>query len=67
MNNRDWKAWAKAAGVRALRTMAQAALSYIGGATMFGEVNWQGVASAAVMGGVISVLMAFAGLPEVEE
>ena len=67
MNKNNWKEWAKAAGIRALRTMAQAALSYIGGATMFGEVNWQGVLSAAIMGGIVSVLMALAGLPEVEK
>ena len=67
MNKNNWKEWAKAAGIRALRTMAQAALSYIGDATMFGEVNWQGVLSAAIMGGIVSVLMALAGLPEVEK
>ena len=67
MSKEYWLEWAKAAAIRAVRTMAQAALAYIGGATMFGEVNWQGVLSAAVMGGILSILMALAGLPEVEK
>lgn len=57
----------KAATIRMIRTMAECALSYIGTATMIGEVNWIGVASSAAMGGVISILMAIAtGLPEVQ-
>lgn len=55
----------KAAAVRAVRTMAECALAYIGTATMLHEVNWLGVLSSAAMGGVVSILMAVAtGLPE---
>lgn len=62
-----WKEWAKAAGLRAVRTFAEAALAYIGtGAVVIGDVNWLGVLSAGAMGAVISVLMALAGLPELE-
>lgn len=56
----------KAAAVRAIRTAAECALTYIGTAVMLHEVNWLGVLSAAAMGAVTSVLMAIAtGLPEV--
>ena len=59
------KFW-KAATVRAIRTMAECALAYIGTATMLHEVNWLGAISSAAMGGVVSILMAIAtGLPEV--
>lgn len=62
------KTFWKAAGMRAVRTMAQAALTYIGTASMLHEVNWLGVLSAAVMGGILSILMAVAtGLPEVDD
>ena len=55
----------KAAMIRAVRTMAECALAYIGTATMLHEVNWLGVLSSAAMGGVVSILMAVAtGLPE---
>ena len=63
---RDWKAWGKAAGIRALRTFGESALAYIGtGAIVLGDVNWVGVLSAGVLGAVTSILMALAGLPEV--
>ena len=56
----------KAAMIRAVRTMAECALAYIGTATMLHEVNWLGVLSSAAMGGVVSILMAVStGLPEV--
>lgn len=65
MNN--WKAWIKAAGIRALRTFGQAALAYIGtGALVLGDVNWIAVLSAGALGAATSILMAFAGLPEVK-
>lgn len=55
----------QAAAIRAVRTMAECALAYIGTATMLHEVNWLGVLSSAAMGGVVSILMAVAtGLPE---
>ena len=57
----------KAAMIRAVRTMAECALAYIGTATMLHEVNWLGVLSSAAMGGVVSILMAVStGLPEVK-
>lgn len=64
----NWKAWAKAAGIRAVRTFAEAALAYIGtGAIVLGDVNWLGVLSAGAFGAVTSILMALAGLPEVKQ
>lgn len=60
------KAWWKAAGVRAVKTMAQTAIAAIGASTMITETNWVMVASATVMAGVLSILTSVAGLPEVE-
>lgn len=65
---RNWKSWAKAALIRAIRTFAEAALAYIGtGAVLIGDVNWLGVLSAGAFGAVTSVLLALAGLPEEEK
>lgn len=61
------KAWWKAAGIRAIRTVAQAAIATIGSAVVFAEVNWPMVVSASLLAGVISLLMSVAGLPELEE
>lgn len=61
------KQWFKAAGIRALKTTAQAALAAIGATAMITEVNFAVVASTAVMAGVCSLLTSIAGLPEVEE
>lgn len=63
----NFKAWIKAAGIRALRTFGQAALAYIGtGALVLGDVNWVAVLSAGALGAITSILMALAGLPEVK-
>ena len=63
----DWKAWAKAALIRALRTFAEAALAYIGtGKLVLGDVNWIAALSAGGLGFVMAWLLALAGLPEVE-
>ncbi len=59
--------WFKAAGVRALKTVAQTAVATIGTAAVLGEVNWLAVASASVLAGVLSLLTSVAGLPELEE
>ena len=63
---RNWKLWAKAATVRAAKTMAQTAIATIGVAAVMQDVNWIAVGSAALLAGVLSVLTSVAGLPEVE-
>ena len=61
----DVRKWIRAAGIRAVRTFAQAMLAYIGtGAIVIGDVNWLAALSAGLMGAVLSILMALAGLPE---
>ena len=63
----NWKEWAKAAAIRAIRTFAEAALAYIGtGAIVLGDVNWLACLSAGAFGAVCAVLLALAGLPEVK-
>lgn len=63
----NWKEWAKAALIRAIRTFAQSALAYIGtGAVVLGDVNWVAALSAGGMGFILAWLFALAGLPEVE-
>lgn len=63
----DTKKWLKAAGTRAVKTMAQAAIAGIGAAAVLGQVDWEYVASAAVLAGVLSVLTSVAGIPEVKK
>ena len=60
------KNWAKAAVVRAVKTVAQTAVATIGTAAVLGDVNWVMVASASALAGVLSLLTSVAGLPEVE-
>ena len=60
------KKWVKAAVVRAIRTMAQAAIASIGVSTTIGTVDWKLVASTTVVTGILSLLTSVAGLPEVE-
>ncbi len=63
----NWKVWAKAALIRAIRTFAEAMLAYIGtGALVLGDVNWLAALSAGGFGFVRAVLLALAGLPEAE-
>ena len=59
--------WARAAGIRAVKTVAQTAVATIGTAAVMGEVNWPMVASAAALAGVLSLLTSVAGLPECRE
>ena len=61
-----WKNWAKAAAVRAVKTIAQTAVATIGTAAVLGDVNWVMVGSAAALAGVLSMLTSVAGLPEVD-
>lgn len=62
----DFKDWAKAAGMRAIKTVAQTAVATIGTAAVMGEVNWVMVASASALAGVVSLLTSVAGLPELD-
>ena len=63
---KNFKNWIKAAGVRALKTVAQTAAATIGTAAVLGAVDWLAVVSASVLAGILSLLTSVAGLPEVE-
>ena len=60
------KEWWKAAGIRAIKTVAQTAVATIGTSAVISEVNWVMVASASALAGILSLLTSVAGLPEVE-
>lgn len=62
----NWKTWFKAAGIRAVKTIAQTAVATIGTSAVLGDVNWVAVVSASGLAGVLSLLTSVAGLPEVE-
>lgn len=64
---RNWKAWIRAALVRAIKTVAQTALATIGASAAMSDVNWVLVGSASILSGIASMLTSVAGLPEVEE
>ena len=66
-NTTYWKNWIAAAGMRAVKTVAQTAIATIGTAALLGDVNWVAVASAAALAGLLSLLTSVAGLPEVEQ
>lgn len=67
MNKKNFTHWIKAAGVRAVKTVAQTAVGVIGSAAVLGTVDWRMVASAAVLAGITSLLTSVAGLPELKE
>lgn len=60
------KKWWKAAGIRAVKTIAQTAVGAIGSTAVLYSVDWKVVAGSAVLAGIISLLTSIAGLPEVE-
>lgn len=62
----NFKSWIKAAGVRAIKTVAQAAVATIGTAAAIGEVDWKFTLSTALLAGIISLLTSLAGLPELK-
>ena len=67
MNKDNFKLWAKAAGVRAIKTVAQTAVATIGVSAAMSEVDWMMVGSASLLAGILSLLTSVAGLPEVKE
>lgn len=60
------KAWIKAAGIRAIKTVAQTAAATIGTSAVLAEIDWRMVVSAALVAGILSLLTSIAGLPELE-
>lgn len=62
----NFKSWLKAAGIRAIKTIAQTAIATIGTSAILSEVNWAVVGSAALLAGILSLLTSVAGLPEVQ-
>lgn len=67
MKKETFKKWIKAAGIRALKTVAQTAIATIGTSAILSEVNWAVVCSATALAGLLSLLTSVAGLPEVKE
>jgi len=62
-----WKKWIKAAAIRAVKTIAQAAVASIGTAVVISEVDWKYIVSASLLAGILSILTSLAGLPEVDK
>ena len=65
-NKEDWIRWTKAAGMRAVKTMAQAFLATTGSAAVLGDVNWIMAGSATLLAGILSLATSVVGLPELE-
>lgn len=66
MKKYSFEDWIKAAGVRAVKTVAQTAVATIGSAAVFSAVDWKMIVSASLLAGVVSLLTSVAGLPELE-
>lgn len=64
---KNWKEWLKAAGIRAVKTVAQTAVATIGTSAAMGDVNWTLVGSASLLAGILSLLTSITGLPEVND
>lgn len=67
MNKKNFKKWIKAAGIRAIKTVAQTAVATIGTTAFLHEVDWTLVISASILAGLLSLLTSIGGLPEVED
>lgn len=64
---KNWKIWIKAAAVRAVKTVAQTAVSLIGVGAVMSDIDWLMVGSASLLAGILSILTSVAGIPEVKE
>lgn len=62
----NWKLWIKAAAIRCIKTIAQAAIGVIGASYVLSDIDWKVVISASLVAGILSILTSLAGLPEVE-
>ncbi len=67
MNKKNFKKWILAAGIRAVKTIAQTAVATIGTSAVMGDVNWLMVGSASLLSGILSILTSVAGIPEVKD
>lgn len=67
VQDRNWSKWWKAAGIRAIKTIAQSAIAAIGSSAILSDVNWLIVLSTAGLSGVLSLLTSIAGLPEIDK
>lgn len=67
MTKKKFREWIKAAGIRAIKTVAQTAIATIGSSVVMGDVKWLMVGSASLLAGILSLLMSVAGLPEISK